>query len=204
MPEEENTIGENKEDLNEGKSEENEVETKKEISPEEKIVELEDKLTRSFAELENQRRRFEKEKDEAFDYGGMVFARDALNLLDNLERSKQILQEDLSLKDLWKISFQKQEINNDIYMGLLYLGLILMGIIVILLFGFYINSNLEISEYIDKISIMYLCLFIVGPLLLVGIIALLILISTSTNIAEFANKIIDTSKYGIYKMSRKK
>ena len=49
------------------------------ISPEEKIVELEDKLTRSFAELENQRRRFEKEKDEAFDYGGMVFARDALN-----------------------------------------------------------------------------------------------------------------------------
>ena len=98
------------------------------------------------------------------------------------------------------INNDKQEINNDIYMGLLYLGLILMGIIVILLFGFYINSNLEISEYIDKISIMYLCLFIVGPLLLVGIIALLILISTSTNIAEFANKIIDTSKYGIYKI----
>tara|TARA_E500000331_G_scaffold332878_1_gene356564 strand:+ start:384 stop:962 length:579 start_codon:yes stop_codon:yes gene_type:complete len=97
MPEEENTIEENKEDLNEGKSEENEVETKKEISPEEKIVELEDKLTRSFAELENQRRRFEKEKDEAFDYGGMVFARDALNLLDNLERSKQSINNDQNL-----------------------------------------------------------------------------------------------------------
>ena len=97
MPEEENTSEENKEDLNEGKSEENEVETKKEISPEEKIVELEDKLTRSFAELENQRRRFEKEKDEAFDYGGMVFARDALNLLDNLERSKQSINNDQNL-----------------------------------------------------------------------------------------------------------
>ena len=97
MPEEESTIEENKEDLNEGKSEENEVETKKEISPEEKIVELEDKLTRSFAELENQRRRFEKEKDEAFDYGGMVFARDALNLLDNLERSKQSINNDQNL-----------------------------------------------------------------------------------------------------------
>ena len=88
MPEEKNTIEENKEDLNKDKSKDNKAEEKK-ISPEEKIVELEDKLTRSFAELENQRRRFEKEKDEAFDYGGMVFARDALNLLDNLERSKQ-------------------------------------------------------------------------------------------------------------------
>ena len=72
---------------------------KKKISPEEKIVELEDKLTRSFAELENQRRRFEKEKDEAFDYGGMVFARDALNLLDNLERSKQSINNDQNLDE---------------------------------------------------------------------------------------------------------
>ena len=64
-----------------------------------KEVELEDKLTRSFAELENQRRRFEKEKDEAFDYGGMVFARDALNLLDNLERSKQSINNDQNLDE---------------------------------------------------------------------------------------------------------
>ena len=48
----------------------------KDISPEEKISELEDKLTRTLAEMENQRRRFEKEKDEAFDYGGLVFARE--------------------------------------------------------------------------------------------------------------------------------
>ena len=64
------------------------VEEKIELSPEEKIKELEDKLTRTFAEMENQRRRFEKEKDDAFDYGGFVFAKEALNLIDNLARSK--------------------------------------------------------------------------------------------------------------------
>ncbi len=99
MPEEKNTIEENKEDLSKDKSEDNKVEEKEKISPEEKIVELEDKLTRSFAELENQRRRFEKEKDEAFDYGGMVFAKEALNLLDNLERSKQSINNDQNLDE---------------------------------------------------------------------------------------------------------
>ena len=67
--------------------------------PEEKILELEDKLARSFAEMENQRRRFEKEKEDAFEYGGFSFAREALNLIDNLERSKQILLNDETLKD---------------------------------------------------------------------------------------------------------
>ena len=99
MSEEKKTIEDDKKNLNKKESEENEAETKKELSPEEKIVELEDKLTRSFAELENQRRRFEKEKDEAFDYGGMVFARDALNLLDNLERSKQSMNNDQNLNE---------------------------------------------------------------------------------------------------------
>ena len=75
---------------------ENQTEEK---NTEEKILELEDKLARTFAEMENQRRRFEKEKDEAFDYGGFSFAKEALNLIDNLERSKQILQNDESLKD---------------------------------------------------------------------------------------------------------
>ena len=70
-----------------------------EKSPEEKILELEDKLARTFAEMENQRRRFEKEKDEAFEYGGFSFAKEALNLIDNLERSKQILQNDETLKN---------------------------------------------------------------------------------------------------------
>jgi len=75
------------------------VEEKKELSPEEKIKELEDKLTRTFAEMENQRRRFEKEKNDAFDYGGFAFAKEALNLIDNLTRSKLILESDETLKD---------------------------------------------------------------------------------------------------------
>ena len=82
------------------KKEENKnVEEKIELSPEDKIKELEDKLARSFAEMENQRRRFEKEKDDAFDYGGFSFAKEALNLIDNLARSKLILESDESLKD---------------------------------------------------------------------------------------------------------
>ena len=72
---------------------------KKEISPEERIKELEDKLVRTFAEMENQRRRFEKEKNDAFDYGGFIFAKEALNIIDNLERSKQILENDEKLKE---------------------------------------------------------------------------------------------------------
>ena len=73
-------------------------EKEEEISPEERIKELEDKLTRTFAEMENQRRRFEKEKEDAFEYGGFSFAKEALNLIDNLERSKQVLENDEKLK----------------------------------------------------------------------------------------------------------
>ena len=73
-------------------------EVKKELTVEEKIKELEDKLTRSLAEMENQRRRYEKEKEEAFEYGGFSFAKEALNLIDNLERSKQSLENDETLK----------------------------------------------------------------------------------------------------------
>ena len=67
--------------------------------PEEKLFEIEDKLTRTLAEMENQRRRFEKEKEEAFEYGGFNFAREALNLIDNLERSKLTLENDETLKN---------------------------------------------------------------------------------------------------------
>merc|ERR1712127_107323 len=66
---------------------------------EEKILELEDKITRIFAEMENQRRRFEKEREDAFNYGGFAFAKETLNLIDNLERSKQILKSDGALKN---------------------------------------------------------------------------------------------------------
>ena len=71
----------------------------KEVTPEERILELEDKVARAFAEMENQRRRFEKEKEDAFSYGGFAFAKETLNLIDNLERSKQILENDEALKN---------------------------------------------------------------------------------------------------------
>ena len=76
-----------------------EKEVKKQQTPEEKIKDLEDKVTRIYADMENQRRRYEKEKEEAFEYGGFSFARESLNLIDNLERSKVALQNDNELKN---------------------------------------------------------------------------------------------------------
>ena len=99
----ESSIDENKNEAKEPDSNsENESQNKEQLiekSPEEKILELEDKVARTFAEMENQRRRFEKEKEEAFEYGGFSFAREALNLIDNLERSKLTLESDETLKD---------------------------------------------------------------------------------------------------------
>ena len=89
----------------------------KELSPEEKIKDLEDKVTRTLAEMENQRRRFEKEKDDAFDYGGFALARETLNLIDNLERAKQSLENDETLKNseaLKKILEHLEIINKDL------------------------------------------------------------------------------------------
>ena len=94
-----------KNNINQENSEDKELKNKEEakeektLTPEEQIAELEDKLTRTFAEMENQRRRYEKEKDEAFEYGGFSFARETLNLIDNLERAKESLKNDESLKN---------------------------------------------------------------------------------------------------------
>ena len=74
-------------------------EKKIEPTPENKIKELEEKLIRTLAEMENQRRRFEKEKDDAFEYGGFSFARESLNLIDNFDRAKQSLENDEKIKD---------------------------------------------------------------------------------------------------------
>ena len=93
------------------------TETKSEITPDQKILELEDKLARTFAEMENQRRRYDKEKEDAYEYGGFAFAKEALSLIDNLERSKQILQNDETLKDsdaLKKILNHIEIINKDL------------------------------------------------------------------------------------------
>jgi molecular chaperone GrpE len=89
----------------------------KEVSLEEKVEELEDKLARTFAEMENQRRRFEKEKEDAFEYGGFSFAKEALSLIDNLARSKLILENDETLKNtgaLKKILEHLDIINKDL------------------------------------------------------------------------------------------
>ena len=93
-----------------------EKEVKKQQTPEEKIKDLEDKVTRIYADMENQRRRYEKEKEEAFEYGGFSFARESLNLIDNLERSKVALQNDNKLKNteaLKKIIEHLEIINKD-------------------------------------------------------------------------------------------
>ena len=91
------TEAENKVDTDPDPKEET---NEQESSPEEKIKELEDKLARTFAEMENQRRRFEKEKEDAFEYGGTSFAKEALNLIDNLERSKHVLKNDEKKQEL--------------------------------------------------------------------------------------------------------
>ena len=108
----------NKEDQKNLKAQKSDIkkEGEKEIPPEEKIKDLEDKLARAYAEMENQRRRFEKEKEDAFQYGGFAFAREALNLIDNLERSKTSLESDDSLKNteaIKKISEHLDIINKD-------------------------------------------------------------------------------------------
>ncbi len=95
----ENDIGENRNNLQPEDISSDEKEKIKESSPTEKITELEDKLARTFAEMENQRRRFEKEKEDAFEYGGYSFAKEALSLIDNLERSKNVLENDDKLKE---------------------------------------------------------------------------------------------------------
>jgi molecular chaperone GrpE len=105
MEEEQNQNDMSKKDENNDAVLDADIESKKDekISKEkpldEMVLELEDKLARSFAEMENQRRRFEKEKEEAFEYGGFAFAKEALNLIDNLERSKQTLLNDEELKN---------------------------------------------------------------------------------------------------------
>tara|TARA_Y100001935_G_scaffold15160_1_gene11353 strand:- start:1146 stop:1772 length:627 start_codon:yes stop_codon:yes gene_type:complete len=105
------------EDKQSSQNDTNNTEEKETKKPEEIILELEDKLARTFAEMENQRRRYEKEKVEAFEYGGFAFAKEALNLIDNLERSKQILENDENLKNsdaLKKILDHLDIINKDL------------------------------------------------------------------------------------------
>ena len=106
----------NTDQASEEKNSESEIKEVEKLTPEEELETLKDKLARTFAEMENQRRRFEKEKEDAYEYGGYAFAKEALNLLDNLERSKAVLESDDKLKDteaLKKIIEHLDIINND-------------------------------------------------------------------------------------------
>ena len=94
-----------------------EEKNEKKLTPEEELVNIKDKHARTFAEMENQRRRYEKEKEDAFEYGGFSFAREALNLLDNLERSKISLENDENIKKtdtLKKVLEHFEIINKDL------------------------------------------------------------------------------------------
>ncbi|MAJ23226.1 MAG: nucleotide exchange factor GrpE [Candidatus Pelagibacter sp. TMED64] len=113
--EEENLKNEEPKDDSSKKNENNDI--KNEETPEQKIFALEDKLLRSLAEAENQRRRFDKERQEAFDFGGFNFAKESLSLLDNLDRATNSFKSDESLKenkDLNKIIESIEVIKKDL------------------------------------------------------------------------------------------
>ena len=114
--ENQNTNSDNIEEIKDTEDTSKSPKKNEDLKPEDKIKELEDRLARAYAEIENQRRRFEKEKDDAFDYGGFSLARETLNLIDNLERSKFALENDENLKNseaLKKISDHLNVIQKD-------------------------------------------------------------------------------------------
>ena len=96
---------------------EKEIDKKQELSQEEKLKSLEEKNLRSLAELENQRKRFEKERQDAFEFGGFNFARESLSLLDNIDRAVTSFKSDENLKknkDLNKIIEGVEIVKNDL------------------------------------------------------------------------------------------
>ena len=99
------------------KDQKKESEIKKEESIEDKLKTVEDKLLRAMAEMENQRRRFEKERQEAFEFGGFNFARESLSLIDNIDRATASFKNDEKLKnnkDLEKIIDAIEVIKKDL------------------------------------------------------------------------------------------
>jgi len=90
---------ETKEEIQNNNKVEEKKEEKKEETTEDKLVIVQDKLLRTMAEMENQRRRFEKEKQEAFEFGGFNFAGESLSILDNIERAIMSFRNDENLKN---------------------------------------------------------------------------------------------------------
>ena len=93
--EQDNAVSQDKNDTKKSGSDENKTEKLKEETVEEKLESTQEKLLRAMAEIENQRRRFEKEKQEAFDFGGFNFAKESLSLLDNILDGIEIIKKDL-------------------------------------------------------------------------------------------------------------
>tara|TARA_Y100000590_G_scaffold238975_1_gene268795 strand:+ start:4148 stop:4747 length:600 start_codon:yes stop_codon:yes gene_type:complete len=107
---------------------------KKEVNIEEKLKISEDKLLRTLAEMENQRRRFEKERQEAFEFGGFSFAKESLSLLDNMDRATDSFKNDENLiknKNLDKVIESIEIIKKD-------------------LISIFKKNNIEPIECIDK------------------------------------------------------
>ena len=98
VEEEKSISNESSAEKNDNNNEEKDILSKNE-SPEEKLKEVQDKLLRSIAEMENQRRRFEKEKKEAYEFGGFNFAAESLTLIDNIDRAIISFKNDENLKD---------------------------------------------------------------------------------------------------------
>ena len=97
--EQEKTPSEDKSKDNKNEQKEKEAAPVKDETPEEKLKTTQDKLLRTMAEMENQRRRFEKEKQEAFEFGGFNFAAESLSLIDNIDRAIISFKNDESLKN---------------------------------------------------------------------------------------------------------
>ncbi len=92
-------------------NDQNNKEESKELTIEEKLKETEEKLLRSLAEIENQRRRFEKEIKDAFEFGSFNFAKESLAILDNLQRAKDAIKNDEKLKNNKDLDKFLQNIN---------------------------------------------------------------------------------------------
>ena len=97
--EQEKTPSEDKNKDNKNEQKEKKAAPVKDETPEEKLKTTQDKLLRTMAEMENQRRRFEKEKQEAFEFGGFNFAAESLSLIDNIDRAIISFKNDESLKN---------------------------------------------------------------------------------------------------------
>ena len=130
----EKPLSENKEETNKAISKEKKDFPAKEATTEDKLKIAEEKLLRAMAETENQRRRFEKERQEAFEFGGFNFARESLSLLDNIDRAINSFKNDDALKN-----------NND-------LGKIIEGIEIVKkdLVSIFKKNNIEAIECINK------------------------------------------------------